>query len=247
MTEEQWLNWSTYPGGVAEMFRGKVGARKVRLFAVACCRRIAHLLPDDQRCRRGIEVAERYADRLATREELFRGHADAEAACPGRPGAYRTCGRAAAGEAARAVSTATHPTSRTYAAGVVGCAAGAARYASFPRKAPASAAYRPPTREPGFVAGRAEHAAQCHLLRDIYGNPFRPPPAIARALLAWNGGTIPKLARGIYEERAFERLPVLADALEEAGCTSEDILAHCRGPGTHARGCWALDLLRGRQ
>ena len=56
-----------------------------------------------------------------------------------------------------------------------------------------------------------------------------------------------KLAQGIYDDRAFDRLPVLADALEEAGCTNAEILAHCREPGPHVRGCWALDLLLGKE
>ena len=55
------------------------------------------------------------------------------------------------------------------------------------------------------------------------------------------------LAQAIYEERRFGDLPVLADALEEAGCTDADILSHCRGPGPHVRGCWVVDLLLGKQ
>jgi hypothetical protein len=55
------------------------------------------------------------------------------------------------------------------------------------------------------------------------------------------------LARMIYEERSFDQMPELADALEAAGCTDEDILAHCRGPGEHARGCWVVDLLLGKE
>jgi hypothetical protein len=83
-------------------------------------------------------------------------------------------------------------------------------------------------------------------LREIFGNPFRPTP-IDPAWLAWNDGTVVKIAQAIYEERAFDRLPVLADALEEAGCTNAELLGHLRGPGPHARGCWALDLLLGKE
>jgi hypothetical protein len=54
---------------------------------------------------------------------------------------------------------------------------------------------------------------------------------------------IPKLAEAIYEERAFDRMPILADALEEAGCADADVLRHCRDPGPHVRGCWVLDLI----
>jgi hypothetical protein len=80
------------------------------------------------------------------------------------------------------------------------------------------------------------------LLRDICGNPFRPSPPLPPAVLAWHDGAIPKMAQTIYDDRAFDRLPVLADALEEAGCRDADLLAHCRGPGPHVKGCWAVDL-----
>jgi hypothetical protein len=83
------------------------------------------------------------------------------------------------------------------------------------------------------------------VLRDLFGNPIRST-RIDPAWLTWNGGTIPKLAQAVYDDRAFDRLPVLADALEEAGCTNTEILAHCRGPGPHVRGCWAVDLLLGK-
>lgn len=76
-------------------------------------------------------------------------------------------------------------------------------------------------------------------LRDIFGNPFRPTTLDQ----SWLTSTVTALAHAIYQERAFDRLPILADALEDAGCTNQEILAHCRGPGPHARGCWAVDLL----
>jgi hypothetical protein len=87
--------------------------------------------------------------------------------------------------------------------------------------------------------------AQGELFREIFGNPFRPV-APEQAWLRWDGGAIPRLARCLHEERRFEELPILADALQEAGCDHEAFLAHCRRPGGHVRGCWALDLLRER-
>src|SRR5207244_2679385 len=75
------------------------------------------------------------------------------------------------------------------------------------------------------------------------GNLFRPLPPFQVVVRAWNDGTVVKLAQGIYHERAFDRLPMLADALEDAGCTDATILAHCRGPGPHARGCWATPAM----
>jgi hypothetical protein len=94
----------------------------------------------------------------------------------------------------------------------------------------------------------------CDLGHCVFGNPFRPTPAIARAWLAWNGGTVRKLAESAYAEyflpeRTLEpaRLKVLADALEDAGCTERDLLGHLRAPGPHVRGCWALDLVLAKE
>jgi hypothetical protein len=94
----------------------------------------------------------------------------------------------------------------------------------------------------GTMIGRSRR-----LLRDIFGNPFRPPPPVSQTVLAWNDGTVRRIAEGIYEERAFDRLPILADALLDAGCDDEELLAHCRGEGPHVRGCWAVDLILGKE
>ena len=84
------------------------------------------------------------------------------------------------------------------------------------------------------------------LLRDIFSNrPIRSVP-LAPSWLHWNGGTVAKLARTIYDDCCFDDLPILADALEEAGCTETAILEHCLGPGPHVRGCWVVDLLLGK-
>jgi hypothetical protein len=70
---------------------------------------------------------------------------------------------------------------------------------------------------------------------------------VGPALLKWNDETVVKVARGIYDDRAFDRMPILADALIDAGCESDDILAHGRQEGAvHTKGCWVLDLLLGR-
>jgi hypothetical protein len=86
---------------------------------------------------------------------------------------------------------------------------------------------------------------QCALVREVFGNPFRPAPADP-SWMAWNEGAAVKLARSIYDERRFGDLPVLADALEEAGCRDEAFLSHCREPGEHALGCWVVDAVLGR-
>jgi hypothetical protein len=88
----------------------------------------------------------------------------------------------------------------------------------------------------------AEHVRHAALLRDIFGNPFACA-LLDRSWLRWNQGCCTQLARTIYEERRFAELPLLADALEEAGCTDPLIVSHCRGRTEHVRGCWVLDLI----
>ncbi|MBP3959963.1 hypothetical protein J8F10_32375 [Gemmata sp. G18] len=73
--------------------------------------------------------------------------------------------------------------------------------------------------------------------------PFRPVALDP----AWLTSTVVALAQGIYDGGAFDRLPILADALQDAGCDSKDVLGHCRGPGPHARGCWVVDLLLNKE
>jgi hypothetical protein len=103
------------------------------------------------------------------------------------------------------------------------------------------------TDTPAAAAERAARmAADADLVREVFGNPFRTVN-VDPAWLAWGGGTVVQLARVIYEERRFCDLPVLADALEDAGCGDPDILSHCRVPARHARGCWALDLMLARE
>ena len=79
----------------------------------------------------------------------------------------------------------------------------------------------------------------CSLIRDVFGNPARR----VRVNRAWLTTTVVALAKGIYDEKAFDRMPILADALQDAGCDNEDVLNHCRGQEPHVRGCWVLDLL----
>jgi hypothetical protein len=93
------------------------------------------------------------------------------------------------------------------------------------------------------AATMAERVAQSALLRCLFGNPFRP----AALSPEWRTTNAVALARTIYDELAFDRLPILADALEDAGCTDRAILEHCRSAGPHVRGCWVVDLLLGDQ
>jgi hypothetical protein len=84
-----------------------------------------------------------------------------------------------------------------------------------------------------------------HGLGEVFGNPYQPA-VVDPSWLSWNEGTVVKLAQSIYSDRAFDRLPILADALEESGCYDAGILAHCRGPGPHVLGCFVLDALLGK-
>ncbi|MCE9531608.1 MAG: hypothetical protein K8T89_10870 [Planctomycetes bacterium] len=85
--------------------------------------------------------------------------------------------------------------------------------------------------------------SQKQIISCIFGNPFRPVTIDPR----WLTSTVVDLAAAIYEEHAFDRLPILADALMDAGCDSDEIIHHCRGDGPHVRGCWVVDLLLGKE
>ena len=88
-----------------------------------------------------------------------------------------------------------------------------------------------------------EAAYQANLLRDIFGNPFRPVTFDPD----WRTSTVVSIAHSMYDSRDFSPMPILADALQDAGCEHEDILNHCRDPqGTHVRGCWVVDLVLGK-
>jgi hypothetical protein len=88
-----------------------------------------------------------------------------------------------------------------------------------------------------------EHAAQVKLVRDIFGNPFRPVSFDSD----WRTSTAVALAQQMYDSRDFSVMPILADALQDAGCGNEDVLGHCRAAdGVHVRGCWVVDLVLGK-
>ena len=88
----------------------------------------------------------------------------------------------------------------------------------------------------------AETRRQAVLLRDIVGDPFRPVVVDP----TWLTSTVVAIAEGVYANRAFDRLPILADSLEEAGCEHADVLVHCRSAGPHVRGCWVVDSVLGK-
>ena len=112
------------------------------------------------------------------------------------------------------------------------------RAAFVPSNCAAAAYYLAPNARAEDIRREAEcrHLA---LVREIWGNPFRP---VALDPL-WLTFDVQALVRGIYDDKAFDRMPILADALQDGGCDSADVLNHCRGPGPHVRGCWVLDVL----
>jgi len=87
-----------------------------------------------------------------------------------------------------------------------------------------------------------DQTAQLEFLRDIIGNPFRPVTFSP----SWRTEHTVGIAAKMYDEREFAAMPILADALQEAECEDADILAHCREPGVHVRGCWVVDLVLGK-
>jgi hypothetical protein len=196
MDEQQWLSCSD-PMAMLEFLQnsGKASARKLRLFAIACSRRLWARLEDIARA--AVDVAEAYADGLTGTEELRASRL----ACK------------SAGDSAAWYAAASSP------------------YVAARNAALSAQAGSPP----------AERAVQVSLLRDIFGNPFRAAHVDSR----WLTADVVYLARAIYEESAFERMPVLANALVNAGCSSEETLGHCRQEG-HVRGCWLVDGLFGK-
>jgi hypothetical protein len=202
-----------------EFVRTTAGARKLRLFACACCRRVGDLLACES-SRQAVAAAELFADGNLRPIDLEVAHAAArwDAAGAGLAADYAIVDTAAFDAAAAA-------------------ARAAADTAAF--ELDAAAVARQAVQAGGVAAEQAD------LLRDLLGNPFRQAPADP-AWLAWREGTIACLAQAIYDSQTCARLPVLADALEEAGCTDVDVLGHCRVPGPHARGCWVVDLLLGK-
>ena len=235
MTEAEWLTCEDpremLEGGWAWPF----SERKFRLFGCACCRRIWPLITAPE-SRKAVEVSEALADGRS--REGRRAAAN---------GAATMVARRDRGSAPCAAEEASKRLVRVYRTGSL-LAGWASRTAYFAHEASYTGAYHAAGTadraafDVGNRAKVAERTAQAALIRDIFGNPFRPVALDP----AWLTSDVLLLARGIYEERAFDRMPILADALQDAGCDSADVLAHCRGDGPHVRGCWVVDLLLGK-
>lgn len=192
MTGKQWLKCNDPH---ALLVAADASDRKVRLFAVACCRQVLHLAPKRKSADALLDVAERFADGKATASVRKRAEKAANKS-------YMMIG----------YTLAEH------------CMPGDGFYAAMHARE---------------FAGEKWEGSQADLARDVLGNPFRP----VTFLPAWRTDTVLALAKAMYDSRDFAAMPILADALEDAGCTDKAVLAHCRGPGPHVRGCWCVDGL----
>lgn len=207
---------STDPKPMLEFLKGRVADRKLLLFAVSCWDRWAHML-DGDKSRNGIRALEMLADGvLPTNDGSTHLLIDSD-------GDWAIiCGG-------------------KYKAGLSVGPGHADNIANFTLDMVTDAEVE----ELGESSQETcQKCRQAYLpyLKDIFGNPFR--------LIAdgptWLSETAVSIATGIYEDKAFDRLPILADALQGAGCENEDFLNHLQGDGPHVRGCWALDLVLGK-
>jgi hypothetical protein len=205
--------------------------RKLRLFACACCRRIWNLIVDE-RARSAVEAAERFADGALTRRLLdeqwdAEGVSAAEHAVDGatandiRWGAFWAAANAIEAVVARDLAKTGRP---------------------FPLKRDEVRKFAETQSAVKEESERTEKTAHANILRDIFGNPFHP--AVFDS--TWRTPTTLRLAQAIYDGRSFDRMPELADELQQAGCQDLALLDHCRENREHVRGCWALDLVLGK-
>jgi hypothetical protein len=215
-----------------EFLRRKVGRRKLRLFACACCRRIWDHF-DDERSRNAVEVAERYADKAVNEQVRLIT----------RQGALEAAHNNAAWAAQRVVASKVADFVYAVPTRVIASIEDAARSRAWTSIRDAEQSVRIlALEEATAMATENERQAQSKLLRDIFGNPFGPV-IVAPICLAAN---VVAIAKTIYDGRRFGDMPILGDALEDAGCDNADILNHCRQPGEHVRGCWVVDLILGK-
>jgi hypothetical protein len=271
MTEAEWLACLQPDKMLRSLPSGRLTPRKLRLFACACVRRIWHLLDHDPLGRECIEMVEQVSDGIVDGSAYLAWYAkvmstydyeenDAEETVDENR-IYqlsiqaRTSHAIAAAEGTvydylqdalvtnrRQIQRQSIRTAQEAAQATASVIAVIERQRRLNRRRPSAKMFRNLSRS---KLPEPEREGQSRLIRDLFGNPFRPLPSLAPRWLSWNDGIVLKLAESIYQESAFDRLGILADALEEAGCASADILAHCRQPGEHARGCWAIDLLHG--
>lgn len=235
MTEAEWLSLSeSEPAVVFRRVVGKGRLRLLRLCAAACCRRVVHLVPYEE-CLRAIELTELLTDRKATRDQLRALRWDLS----------HLVSESVLSEAAHFALVSANVLAGGDETRVLQQAVNAAACASLPGET-----YTDAYQILDCPAHAMEKAAQVVIIRDVFRQYFLPVAFNP----TWRTATVSGLARPAYEERHLPsgrldpaRLSVLADALEDAGCAEEALLSHLHSPGPHVRGCWALDLILGKQ
>ena len=247
MTEAEWLS-CTDPEPMLQLLRPNASDRKIRLFAVACCRRVWPSLEPEE-FRDAVLNAEAFADGGVDRDAMREAHHKALAIFPNLHGKDNGPG------AALTASGFPGPKKSIWhrIADALDDPWWEDEFDKGDRLAPAFVTARHAARAASDLQGErnvldspvtmAEHEVQAGLVRCIFGNPFRPRPARD----AWANNEVRTLADSIYTEHAFDRMALLARALEASGCTNADVLEHCRSSAGHARGCWVLDLLLGKE
>jgi hypothetical protein len=258
MTEAEW-NTSTDVGRMLSFVAGSASAaesagdqslseRKARLFLVGCYHRWRPVFTPE-RLVTVTDVLEQYADGGVSESdfELLQQLAHQvyyflEYLCKAPVRSPDFSETAAAYELAQAAMIICLTEDRLCAPRFPNCGVVQATYC-LARLAGAAAGWVTQTRDGSdsdrAAAFDAECLAHAHLLRCVAGNPFRP----VRADPGWRTAPVVGIAEAAYAGRAFDRLPILADALEDAGCADADVLTHCRAHPEHARGCWVVDLL----
>jgi hypothetical protein len=241
MTEQEWITCAE-PTKMLEFVREKVSKRKWSLYMCGGCRYIAHLF-FDPKSQMAVEVRERYADGQAGQDEMDRAAYYAESPTFGyhfEPTFWTSYPDEDRASLHRLVEMGALSSSAL--------SGGEWRVNEAVRDKLLAAA----------------HLAEgyCHLIlesipkvdwpgpslcRCVFGNPFRPPSPLPPTVLAWNDSTVRRMAQGIYDDRSFDRLPILSDALLDAGCDDEELIGHCRSEGPHVRGCWAVDRILGKE
>lgn len=235
LTEAEWLSCQNPQAmlGVLKDAR-RLSERKLRLVAVACCRCVWDLLSNDaSRC--SVDCAERYVEAEISARDLYSACLRASHAARSGQGATVEKNWAAAWVSVKDPLNAARSVLQATSAGYLHVNRGMEPH------------------EWHTVPGM-NRAEQTSVLREVFSNPFALLPQIDPAHLAWQDETPVKLARSAYDLRSLPsghldngRLAVLADSLEEAGLVNDEVLSHLRSAGPHYRGCWALDLVLGRQ
>ncbi|HEY2910781.1 MAG TPA: hypothetical protein VGI99_11070 [Gemmataceae bacterium] len=221
MTERQWngkYDFERYLAATEWLREEKKNHRKLLLWACAACRRLGNLLAD-KRSWKVIEIAELKADGSAKKADVDKVRE--------------------AGKAVPRVRQLLKGTPEEFAASAPLFLLNPSS-AEFSQTAGIRAAIS--LEKGGVTTQDDEQRLQFDLLHDVFGNPFRPIAFDPH----WRTSTVAKLAEAMYDSRDFSTMPLLGDALQDAGCENSEILDHCRGGKLHIRGCWAIDLVLGK-